>query len=206
MGLILERGMIINQVLRGGESIRIPSRMAQIPQERLRVMSDGTVVDLGDLDQIWVAYRNNTFELYCEPYGESQLVDMTYDQRKLLINDNGTYRIKKSEEITLEKLKITRQNIKKKAIRALKKYNDGYFEIYLVQLILLALYAVRNNDDTVNEFIDGINEATTEVISISKNDGDLKKFFEKAASVINMVVSELAVADDKEGTISIGGK
>ena len=81
-----------------------------------RLRFDGSqVVDLNDLAQIWVVDRGDRFTLHCREIfrerivdGEkvqesiSQLVTMTFADRKKLINDNGTIRLNDQAELDQE--------------------------------------------------------------------------------------------------------
>jgi hypothetical protein len=78
-----------------------------------RIRFDGTqVVDLNDLPQIWVVDHGTRFTLHCREIFKTvtvdneesqvsvaQLVTMTYADRKSLINDDGTIRVKTQAEL-----------------------------------------------------------------------------------------------------------
>ena len=95
-------------------AVEIGALIKGVGLERLRF--DGTqVVDLNDLTQIWVVDRGSFFSLHCREIfrtqivdGEeqqisiSQLVTMDYADRKNLINDNGTIRLKTQAELDAE--------------------------------------------------------------------------------------------------------
>jgi hypothetical protein len=67
--------------------------------ERLRW--DGyQVIDLMTLDTIWVEDVGGVFILHCIEVPAAQAVVMTYPDRKNLINDAGTYRLKTAQELT----------------------------------------------------------------------------------------------------------
>ena len=67
--------------------------------ERLRW--DGyQVIDLMTLNTIWLERQGGVFVLHCIEVPGSQAVVMTYPDRKNLINDAGTYRLKTAQELT----------------------------------------------------------------------------------------------------------
>jgi hypothetical protein len=66
--------------------------------ERLR-WTGRQLVDLMDLSAMWAKRVGNTFELHAVRVPGSQLVQMSYTERKRLINDNGTYRILTQTEV-----------------------------------------------------------------------------------------------------------
>jgi len=96
MRAVLENDIIVHITERGDTEI------GQIPKgvglERLRW--DGKkVVDLADLDQIWVEERNGVFILHAIEVPGTQKVSMTYADRKKLTRDADLIRLKSTNEI-----------------------------------------------------------------------------------------------------------
>jgi len=58
------------------------------------------LIDLLNLDKIWVEYINGSFRLHCIEVPHSQLVSMQYKDRKKLWTDiDGVYKLKSNEQI-----------------------------------------------------------------------------------------------------------
>lgn len=74
---------------------------AGVGLERLR-WTGKALVDLASLDSIWCEYVNGAFLLHAIEVPFSQLVKMTYRDRKKLWNDNGVYKIKSDSQIQTE--------------------------------------------------------------------------------------------------------
>ena len=65
-----------------------------------RLRFDGTaLIDLTGLSQMHVTTHLGCWTLHCIAVPGSQLVTMTYGQKKQLINDDGVYRLKTTSEI-----------------------------------------------------------------------------------------------------------
>jgi len=99
MKAVLENDIIVHITERGDTEI------GQIPKgvglERLRW--DGKkVVDLADLDQIWVEERNGVFILHAVEVPGAQKVSMTYADRKKLTRDADLIRLKSVNEIEVD--------------------------------------------------------------------------------------------------------
>ena len=100
MRAIVDRDVIVRITQRGNTDIgRIPKGVGL---ERLRW--DGSkVVDLADLTEMWVEEQNGAFILHAVKVPGSQLVQMTYADRKRLTKDpDGTIRVKTDAELQAE--------------------------------------------------------------------------------------------------------
>jgi len=100
MKAILDQDIIIHITERGDTEI------GQLPKdvglERLRW--DGKkIVDLADLDEMWIECRNGVFILHAIKVPGSQLVKMRYADRKRLTKDGDKIRLKTAEEIEAER-------------------------------------------------------------------------------------------------------
>lgn len=99
MKAILEKDIIIHITERG--DIEIGKLPRGVGLERLRW--DGEkIVDLADLDQIWVEEKNGVFILHAIEVPNAQKVIMTYADRKRLVKDAGLIRLKTQEEMDIE--------------------------------------------------------------------------------------------------------
>ena len=96
MKAIVDRDIIVHITERGNTEIgRLPRG---IGLERLRW--DGSkVVDLADLDEIWVEHKNEAFILHAIEVPGSQLVKTTYKDRKRLTIEDGKIRLLTAEEM-----------------------------------------------------------------------------------------------------------
>lgn len=74
---------------------------AGVGLERLR-WTGKALVDLSGLDKIYVEHVNGGFLLHAIKVPYSQLVKMTYRDRKKLWNDNGVFKIKSDAQIQTE--------------------------------------------------------------------------------------------------------
>ena len=81
--------------------IEIGSVPKGVGLERMR-WTGSKLVDLFNLDVIWVEFINGGFRLHSIETPYSQLVEMQYKDRKKLYNDNGTYKIKSDDQIQNE--------------------------------------------------------------------------------------------------------
>ena len=91
--------MILKISIDGG--VEIGSVPKGVGLERMR-WTGSKLVDLINLDVIWVEFINGLFRLHSIETPYSQLVEMQYKDRKKLWNDNGTYKIKSDDQIKTE--------------------------------------------------------------------------------------------------------
>jgi len=114
MKAIVDKDIIVHITERGDTEIgRLPRGVGL---ERLRW--DGSkVVDLADLDEIWVEYKNGAFILHAIEVPRSQLVKMTYKDRKRLTVEDGKIRLLTAEEMAA---KQTEEKDKAADLRNLK--------------------------------------------------------------------------------------
>lgn len=91
----LDKDRIINFHRDGDVEVNIPRGVGL---ERIRVVA-GQVIDLADLTEIWVENVQGAWILHAASYPGCQLVTMTLADKKNLMNDSGTYRVKTQQEI-----------------------------------------------------------------------------------------------------------
>ena len=94
MRAFLHRDIIVRRDMRGINLGPVPKG---VPIERLRYdYRIRTVVNLDDLDEIYVEFKNGVFILHCIPIPEkdTQKVAMTYaDRHRLIMEPNGMIRL-----------------------------------------------------------------------------------------------------------------
>ena len=124
--------------------------------ERLRF--DGQkVIDLFDLiDGIWVRSVNGVFELHAVEVKGSQKVAMHYIERKNLVMDGNTIRLKTTQEITNEKIKLYEKQVLSQLNRRLKGKLGDMTELTLnnTMLIMALIVYVRNQPSALSDFFD----------------------------------------------------
>ena len=122
MRAVLDRDIIVHVTPQG--DIEIGSIPPGVGLERLRF--DGErLVDLAELSEIWVEpVPGGGHVLHAVEVPGSQLVTMRYADRKNLISENGTIRIKATQEVQAEK--AAQQNLmRKNRLRSSLKTNVG---------------------------------------------------------------------------------
>lgn len=139
------------------------------------------IVDLGNLTGMWIEKKRDGFVLHCMNVGNCQYVKMLYNQKHLLIDDNGTYRLKTKDEIQSEKKekKLNRKQAIKRTF--LKKYvGDRYRrEEYLEDLIRILIKAVIEKDTESIEFLTNYLNKTQNMTKNSEEMTDIIKIAEK---------------------------
>lgn len=133
--------------------------------ERLRWTSSG-VVDLYHLTEIWVEEINGKFVLHAEVYPGCQLVQMTYSERNLLVNDDGKIRLKNQQELNDESSKKDENRIQASKRTRIRKELGNRFdrEMDLNKLIRLLIDYVINNDSDVKKFLEDYLVATPNIV------------------------------------------
>jgi len=108
------------------------------------------LINLNDLDEIWVEQVNGQFILHCKKVGNSQLVQMTYNQRKHLKNDNGTFRIKTQDELLEEEQILNDRRVKASIRTKLNRLVGDAFDRELdtdMLLHILMKVVIEGNSD-----------------------------------------------------------
>ncbi len=99
MKAVLNNDIIVNFHPEGSVYVEIPRG---IGLERIRVVG-GRVIDLLTLNEFWVENDNGVWILHAMQVPGSQLVVMSYADRKNLYDDKGTFKVKTAQEIQIEK-------------------------------------------------------------------------------------------------------
>jgi len=159
MKAILDQDIIIYITEKGDTEIgTIPSNKKDVGLERLRW--NGTkIVDLADMSEIWVkSVSNNFYELHAVKVLDTQKVQMTYRDRKNLIIEDGTIRVKTALEIE-NGMKVEQESMTRNQLRQVFKRDTGDIEDLLAdawKLISLIIIFMRTNDPKVAAFLDDI--------------------------------------------------
>ena len=165
MQAILNDDIIINLVIKGGTEIgNIPKGVGL---ERLRF--DGEkVIDLAELSAIWVRHiESNAFELHCVDVGNCQLVEMSYRQRRLLISNTGTYRIKTKRELEIDRVAEANQKSTAKMI-AMIQSGFGCADVLQVHLFALIVFLIVYEKKPKADLFDNILPDIVEMFPVEK--------------------------------------
>ena len=108
--------------------------------ERLRW--DGQrVVDLMSMNPIWVEHRGGVFILHAVKGLGWQSVAMNYTERKRLINDNGTFRVKTTQEIAAEEALARAVAKNSAAVRGITSDTDQGLILDVIKLLYALIVA-----------------------------------------------------------------
>jgi len=159
MKAILDRDIIISLTPKGDTEIgTIPADKKGVGLERLRF--DGQkIVDLADLTTIWVEQVTPVFFIcHAIEVPGAQEVAMTYQDRKNLMMDNGTIRLKTPAEITAEREAEKKAMIKNRLRQGFKRDvgdpEDSLADAWKV--ISLLIIFMRTGDPAIAIFLDSI--------------------------------------------------
>lgn len=162
--------------------------------ERLRF--DGTqVVDLGDLSEIWVRKQAGAFELHAVAVPGSQVVSMTYADRKRLMDDAGTIRVKTQAEIDQEDVDLKTALARARVKRALVSQDEiNHFQLMLT---LALVQVVRGQDAGLTAFLDRILAVVRDIYPLERIEADLDGFLNKLKASMAVYWSDLDDIDLK---------
>lgn len=117
--------------------------------ERLR-WTGAEVVDLMDLQAMWVEPVGGAYVLHAIPVQNSQHVEMRYADRKLLIAGNGGIRLKSEKEITEEKVKKKIQTL----LSRISAASDNAFLLDVIKLLYAFIIAQRQPNEQLGAWFD----------------------------------------------------
>jgi hypothetical protein len=101
MRAILNNDMIVSLVMNETDGTEIGNIPKDIGLERLRF--NGTeLLDLAELSAFWVESVLGGFVLHCIQIPNAEYIEMAYADRKYLVYNSGTLRLKTQEEIDAE--------------------------------------------------------------------------------------------------------
>lgn len=153
MRAILKDDIIIRVTQRG--DVEIGSIPDGVGFERLRF--DGSnLIDLSDLNEIWVRHIGGGFELHAISVYGAQLIQMTWADRNRLMVDDGTIRLKTAIEIQQEETdkhnKLVKDTLRKKLHFATGRLEDQA-QNALILICALIVYA-RTGNAQIEQFFD----------------------------------------------------
>lgn len=186
MKAIVDQDIIVNITELG--NVEIGTLPDGVGFERLR-WDGNRVVDLADLSEIWVANINGSFELHCMEVPGSQLVQMTYADRKKLTSNSGTFRIKTQEEIDTENT----NRIIKEAKAKLQGKIGNLIDLELAQLAFICALIVyaRQQPTQLGSFFDSLIPNIIDTFPLNKWETVLTKFAKDLNKFINEYYNEI---------------
>lgn len=132
------------------------------------------IIDLNKLDRIWVVKKTG-FELHAISLPGAQLVEMTYDQRDRLVDDNGTYRLKTQGEIDAEKMAQEIAMIKGRLRTRLDGVKEEINHYQLMLILALIVYS-RTQNATIADLFDKIINSARDIYPLAKMETNLDAF------------------------------
>ncbi|MHC4159728.1 MAG: hypothetical protein ACYSSO_11700 [Planctomycetota bacterium] len=157
MRAILNNDIIVSLVMNDTAGVEIGDIPKDIGIERLRF--DGVqVVDLADLSAFWVESVLGGFVLHCIQVPSSQYIEMSYPDRKYLISNDGSLRLKTQEEIDAEiyesDLLVLKTKLRTKLKGAVGDIQDQHMQT-LAFVCALIVYS-RQQPQALADFFDQI--------------------------------------------------
>jgi hypothetical protein len=170
----LDHDIIINITEHG--DTEIGSLPIGVGMERLRF--DGEkVIDLADLTSFWVVPIAKGFELHCIEVPNSQLVQMSYFDRKHLMTNSSTIRLKTPEDISAEnaqlKVKEAKTRLHGKLKEAIGDLHDQ--QQYALALICALIVYVRQEPQVLTYFFDDIIPDIKDIFPMNRIEATLKQ-------------------------------
>jgi hypothetical protein len=176
-----------------GLDLRLP-KSARGDLKRIR-FNGQELVDLAELDQIYVTYANNGFELHARKVKGSQLVTMSYRDRKLLRVDGETIRVKTAQEVTDDRIAKLIKRAKHKAKVALESQMGLLVEQFMFnqRLMYALIWALRTGNAQGLQFVDDYLTEMGKTFDIADPQfkADLIADYKKIRSVIRDYYKEL---------------
>ena len=157
MRAILKNDLIVSYTVKETEGVEIGTPPKDIGLERLRF--DGSnIVDIASLSAFWVEPRSEGFILHCVEVPGSEYLEFAYADKKLLILNGGTLRLKAPEEVEAEqlaiKIKILKNKLRLKLLNSIGDVQDQNMNT-LAFVCALIIYA-RNQPPALADFFDEI--------------------------------------------------
>jgi len=183
---VLEEDIIVNITERG--TVEIGQLPSGVGLERLR-WNGSKIVDLAELSEIWVRKTATSFQLHCVEVPGSQLVQMTYADRKNLILNGDIIRIKTVEEIEAERIA---KLIKLAKSKLSSKWGD-MVDLQLAELAMIAALIVyaRNQPPQLGAFFDSIIPNILDAFPLSRWETILQKFLSDLKQFIHDYYNEI---------------
>ena len=157
MRAILNNDIIVQLTMSENEGVEIGDIPKDVGIERLRF--DGVqVVDLADLSAFWVESVLGGFVLHCIEIPNSQYIEMSYADRKYLVYNSDTLRLKTQEEIDAEAyesgLLVLKTKLRAKLKSAMGDIQDQQMQT-LAFVCALIVYS-RQQPQVLADFFDEI--------------------------------------------------
>lgn len=177
MGIILNKDILLNRGVGVGVKINLKDKdIRKIPAHNRRYIKDPhsgyNVVDITQLDEIWVENHNGVWILHAAPFPNCQLVKMkASDKSKLAISSFGTFYIKTDNEIQKEKIQIEKKLIDSKINKVIGD-KDPSIILYLITSIIKYL---DTNDKKILDELKDIYEIINPIIPTDTKEKILKK-------------------------------
>ena len=186
MKAIIEEDIIVNLTEAG--DVEIGQLPAGVGLERLR-WNGRKIVDLADLSEMWVRKAGGGFELHCIEVKDSQLVQMTYADRKRLRTNNSSIKIKTDEEIEAERIASLKQLAKSR----LSNRMGDYIDLELAQLAFICALIVyaRQQPAQLGNFFDSLIPEISNMFPLDRWQTLLMKFAKNLKQFLEEYYNEL---------------
>jgi hypothetical protein len=174
MKVILEEDII--RAIGNHNGVEVGPLPKGVGWERLRF--DGQkVVDLASLGKIWVRHKGGGFfELHAIQVPGSQLVAMTYaDRKNLTIDPDGTIRVKTAQELAADVAQATSAQRDANMLQALltDAGNLLQLQLYILKLLYVLVFFSRNpTNATLQAFLDAIIPHVKDTFPANANNRD----------------------------------
>ena len=175
MRAILNNDMIVSLVLSDTLGVEVGDVPKDIGLERLR-FNGVELVDLADLTEFWVETIMGGFVLHCVEIPNSTYIEMSYADRKNLLLNSGSLRLKTPEEISTEAhdsdLMILKARLRTKLKVAMGDIQDQQMQT-LAFVCALIVYA-RQQPQALADFFDEIIPDIKDCFPLSRWESILK--------------------------------
>jgi hypothetical protein len=168
-----------------------------------RIRFDGeSLVDLGEMNKIYVVYKNNVFELHARSdVPNSQLITMSYSDRRYLKYSNGVIGIKTALDIKSSLVVKLKHRARSKAKIALDKQMGLLVEQFMFnqRLMYVLVWSLRTQNAQGLQFVDTYLTEMGNIFDIADPDfkADLIADYKKIKSVIKNYYKDMG--DIEEG-------
>lgn len=139
-------------------TIEIGTPPAGVGLERLR-WTGTELIDLANLSQIWVRHLGgDAFDLHAAEQSGTQQITMTYQDRKRLMVEDGTIRLKTTEEVEEEGKQINIHMLKNRLRKRLQGNNGDVSDQIAdaFKLIFMLIVYARTQPQVIADFFDAI--------------------------------------------------
>ena len=175
MRAILNNDIIVSLVMNETDGIEIGDIPKDIGLERLRF--NGTeLVDLAELSAFWVESVEGGFVFHCVQVPNSQYIEMAYADRKYLIFNDGSLRLKTQEEIDSEihkkDLLVLKTKLKGRLKETVGDIQDQHMQT-LAFVCALIVYS-RQQPQVLADFFDQIIPDIKDIFPLNRWEAILK--------------------------------